>query len=93
MTHPNRIVVKVGTNVLTAGTDKVHRPTMVSLVQQIAAVRNQGIEIVLVSSGAIAVGRERLHFPARRRDIPLKQMLAAVGQSRLMHLYEQIFEL
>jgi glutamate 5-kinase len=48
---------------------------------------------VLVSSGAIAVGRERLHFPARRRDIPLKQMLAAVGQSRLMHLYEQIFEL
>jgi glutamate 5-kinase len=93
MTHPNRIVVKVGTNVLTAGTDKVHRPTIVSLVQQIAAVRNHGVEIVLVSSGAIAVGRERLHFPARRRDIPLKQMLAAVGQSRLMHLYEQIFEL
>ncbi|MBO9340981.1 MAG: glutamate 5-kinase [Roseiflexus sp.] len=93
MTQFRRIVVKVGTNVLTAGTDKVHRPTIVSLVQQIAAVRNQGVEIVLVSSGAIAVGRERLHFPARRRDIPLKQMLAAVGQSRLMHLYEQIFEL
>ncbi len=93
MTHPNRIVVKVGTNVLTAGADKVHRPTLVSLVQQIAAVRSQGVEIVLVTSGAIAVGRERLNFPARRRDIPLKQMLAAVGQSRLMHLYEQIFEL
>lgn len=93
MTYPGRIVVKVGTNVLTAGADKVHRPTIVSLVQQIAAVRSQGVEIVLVSSGAIAVGRERLNFPARRRDIPLKQMLAAVGQSRLMHLYEQIFEL
>lgn len=93
MTQPRRIVVKVGTNVLTAGTDKVHRPTIVSLVQQIATVRSQGVEIVLVSSGAIAVGRERLHFPAQRRDIPLKQMLAAVGQSRLMHLYEQIFEL
>lgn len=93
MTQPRRIVVKVGTNVLTAGTDKVHRSTIVSLVQQIATVRSQGGEIVLVSSGAIAVGRERLHFPAQRRDIPLKQMLAAVGQSRLMHLYEQIFEL
>ncbi|MGQ9549862.1 MAG: glutamate 5-kinase [Roseiflexus sp.] len=93
MTQPRRIVVKVGTNVLTAGTDKVHRPTIVSLVQQIATVRSQGVEIVLVSSGAVAVGRERLHFPAQRRDIPLKQMLAAVGQSRLMHLYEQIFEL
>jgi glutamate 5-kinase len=90
---PRRIVVKLGTNVLTAGTDRLHRPRMVELVRQIAEARARGVEVVLVSSGAVAAGRERLQFPPRRRDMPLKQLMAAVGQSRLMHLYEQIFDL
>lgn len=94
MSHPvTRVVIKVGTNVLTAGTDRLQRPRIVTLVQQIAEARALGIDVVLVSSGAVAAGRERLDFPQRRRDIPLKQLLAAVGQSRLMHLYEQIFGL
>ncbi len=88
-----RLVVKLGTNVLTAGSDHLHRPRMVELARQIAEVRARGVEAVLVSSGAVAAGRERLQFPPRRRDLPLKQLLAAVGQSRLMHLYEQIFDL
>ena len=88
-----RLVVKLGTNVLTAGTDHLHRPGMVELVRQLAAARARGVEIVLVSSGAVAAGRERLQFPPRRRDMPFKQLMAAVGQSRLMHLYEQIFDL
>ncbi|HWQ15549.1 MAG TPA: glutamate 5-kinase [Roseiflexaceae bacterium] len=88
-----RVVIKLGTNVLTAGTDRLHRPRIVELVRQIADARTQGVEVVLVSSGAQAAGRERLQFASRRRDMPLKQMLAAVGQSRLMHLYEQIFDL
>jgi len=92
-TSPRRIVVKLGTNVLTAGTDHLHRPRMVELVRQIAEARTRGAEVVLVSSGAVAAGRERLQFPPRRRDMPFKQLLAAVGQSRLMHLYEQIFDL
>jgi glutamate 5-kinase len=90
---PRRLVVKLGTNVLTAGTDKLHRPRIVELVRQIADVRADGVEVVLVSSGAVAAGRERLQFPPRRRAMPMKQLLAAVGQSRLMHLYEQIFDL
>lgn len=90
---PRRLVIKLGTNVLTAGTDCLHRPRMVDLVRQIAAARAAGTEVVLVSSGAVAAGRERLQFPQRRRDMPLKQLLAAVGQSRLMHIYEQIFDL
>ena len=90
---PRRLVIKLGTNVLTAGTDRLHRPRMVELVRQIAEARVLGIEVVLVSSGAVAAGRERLQFPARRRDLPIKQLMAAVGQSRLMHLYEQIFDL
>jgi glutamate 5-kinase len=89
---PGRIVVKLGTNVLTAGTDQLHRPRMVELVRQIAEARARGVEVVLVTSGAVAAGRERLQFPQRRRDLPIKQLLAAVGQSRLMHLYEQIFD-
>ncbi len=88
-----RIVVKLGTNVLTAGTDHLHRPRMVELVRQMAEARTRGTEVVLVSSGVVAAGRERLQFPPRRRDMPFKQLLAAVGQSRLMHLYEQIFDL
>ncbi len=88
-----RIVVKLGTNVLTAGTDHLHRPRMVELVRQIAEARAHGVEIVLVSSGAVAAGRERLQFPPKRKDLPFKQLLAAVGQSRLMHIYEQIFDL
>src|SRR5262245_46033655 len=94
--HPSsfrRLVVKLRTNVLTAGSDHLHRPRMVELARQIAEARGQGVEVVLVSSGAVAAGRERLQFPPRRRDLPVKQLMAAVGQSRLMHLYEQIFDL
>jgi len=89
----HRLVIKLGTNVLTAGTDRLHRPRMVELVRQISEARALGVEVVLVSSGAVAAGRERLQFPPRRRDLPIKQLMAAVGQSRLMHLYEQIFDL
>ena len=78
-----RLVIKVGTNVLTAGTDRLNRPRIVDLARQIADAYSQGVEVVLVSSGAVAAGRERLQFPASRRDMPLKQLLAAVGQSRL----------
>ena len=55
-TSPRRLVIKLGTNVLTAGTDRLHRPRMVELVRQIAEARALGVEIVLVSSGAVAAG-------------------------------------
>jgi glutamate 5-kinase len=66
---------------------------MVDLVRQIKALRNRGVDVVLVSSGAQQAGRERLGHPPERKTIPFKQMLAAVGQGRLMHLWEQYFEL
>lgn len=93
---PSRIVVKLGTSVLTAGTDRLNRPYMVGLARQVAALRERGVQVLLVSSGAVAAGRERLGAPAGQRarvSVPLRQMFAAVGQSRLMHLYEQLFEL
>jgi glutamate 5-kinase len=66
---------------------------MVDLVRQMAHLHDQGCDLVLVTSGAIAVGRQQLEFPRLPKDIPAKQMLAAVGQPRLMALYEQLFGL
>lgn len=90
---PRRLVVKVGTSVLTGGTKGLNRPRMVELVRQIARLLTQGHEVVLVSSGAVLAGRERLSYPQLGHDIPIKQMLAAIGQGRLMHVYEQLFEI
>ena len=93
----SRLVVKLGTSVLTAGTDRLNRPYMVGLARQVAALHARGVQVLLVSSGAVAAGRERLSAApppkTRASSVPLRQMLAAVGQSRLMHLYEQLFEL
>jgi len=89
----SRIVVKLGTGVLTNGTDRLSRPRMVDLVRQIATLHAAGREVVVVSSGAVTTGREALGFPKMTKDLPFKQVLAAVGQGRLMHLYAQLFDL
>lgn len=86
-----RLVVKVGTSVLTAGTPHLSPRRMLGIVQQIAELHERGMEIVLVTSGAIAAGREVLGNPDLGRNIPAKQMLAAVGQPRLMHTYSDLF--
>ena len=88
-----RIVVKLGTSTLTAGSGRLSPPRMVDLVRQLSVLRDAGADVVLVSSGAQQAGRERLDYPKERKSIPFKQMLAAVGQGRLMHLWEQYFEL
>jgi glutamate 5-kinase len=87
------MVVKLGTSTLTAGTTRLSAPRLVELVRQMAALRQRGCEVVVVSSGAIAAGRERLQYPQLPPDIPAKQMLAAIGQPRVMSLYEQLFGL
>jgi glutamate 5-kinase len=88
-----RIVVKLGTSTLTAGAKKLSAPRLVDLARQMAGLLADGTQVVLVSSGAIAAGREVLGFPTLPRYLPAKQMLAAVGQPRLMAVYEQLFGL
>jgi len=88
-----RIVVKLGTSVLTNGTPQLNRQRMLEIVQQVAHLHQQGHEMVVVSSGAMAAGRERLGFPDLGRSVPARQMLSAVGQGRLLHLYSQLFDL
>ena len=89
----HRLVVKVGTSTLTAGTTHLNRRRMLEIAQQIVHVREQGVRVVLVSSGAMAAGRERLRLDNGKARLPLpeKQMLAAVGQTYLMALWEQVF--
>ena len=79
-----RIVAKFGTNLLTAGTDTLDIAAMTALVAQVVRLSDEGREVLIVSSGAIAAGRERLGAGGRRRDIPYRQVLAAVGQAHLM---------
>jgi glutamate 5-kinase len=91
MATPQRIVVKLGTSTLTAGGKKLDAPMLVDLARQVAGLLARNAQVILVSSGAIAAGREALGFPALPKYLPAKQMLAAVGQPRLMAIYEQYF--
>jgi glutamate 5-kinase len=86
-----RIVVKLGTSTLTGGEKRLSGPRLVDLARQVSGLREQKREVVLVSSGAIAAGREALGFPSLPKHLPAKQMLAAVGQPRLMAIWEQYF--
>ncbi|MBI4315097.1 MAG: glutamate 5-kinase [Chloroflexi bacterium] len=88
-----KVVVKLGTSTLTAGAARLSPPRLVELARQMAALRSEGHELILVTSGAMAAGREALDFPQLPKDLPAKQMLAAVGQPRLMALYQQLFAL
>ncbi len=87
-----RIVAKFGTNLLTAGTDHLDLEVMSTLVGQVVRLHQQGLEVIIVSSGAVAAGRQQLRLAKDRKDIPSRQVMAAVGQNALMHSYEQLFD-
>ena len=91
ITNAGRIVVKVGTSTLTYPNGKMNLPRIDSLARQLTDLYNQGKEVVLVSSGAIAAGMGRLKLEEKPKDVPGKQALAAVGQGMLLHLYEKMF--
>lgn len=86
-----RIVIKIGTSSLTGGTAHLDDTRMAELARQMAALIKAGERLILVSSGAIAAGREQLDHPDLPAGIPAKQMLAAVGQPKLMNRYELMF--
>ena len=86
-----RVVVKIGTNALTNATGRFHRPHFARLAADLAEIAETR-ELVIVSSGAIALGVEKLKLPARPTDIPGKQACAAVGQSRLMRAWEEALD-
>ncbi|HEV2575975.1 MAG TPA: glutamate 5-kinase [Acidobacteriaceae bacterium] len=87
-----RIVVKLGTNVIMRPDGKVALGLLCGLVEQIAALRNRGIDVLVVSSGAIGLGAERLGLAERPKALEQIQACAAIGQSRLMALYDDAFD-
>lgn len=89
--YQSRIIIKVGTSTLTGGAKALNLPRMVELTRQIALLQDAGHQVVLVTSGGIAAGREAMNYPAVPDFMPAKQMLAAVGQPRLMAIYTQLF--
>jgi glutamate 5-kinase len=86
-----RIVVKVGSSILASPETGLRHEVFSHLAKEISELKRQGHEIVLVSSGAIAAGMEKLGYKTRPQSITQKQATAAVGQSRLMNIYEQCF--
>lgn len=86
-----RIVVKVGSNVMTARAS-LNLEVIDALSRQICVLMDQGIEVIFVSSGAMAAGLRKLGLQQRPEEIPMRQAIAAVGQSGLMHAYEKVFE-
>ncbi len=86
-----RIVVKVGTSTLTNDKGDIDIHAMDLLCRALSGIENLGYDLVLVSSGAIAVGANKMRLQQKPQDLRLKQAAAAVGQSELMHLYDKLF--
>lgn len=90
-TSSKRIVVKVGTSTLTNELGNSNLRRMEQLAMVLSDIANRGNEVVLVSSGAIAVGANKMHLKEKPKDIRLKQAAAAVGQCENMFLYDKFF--
>lgn len=86
-----RIVIKVGTSTITYANGKRNFSQIDRLAREISDLQNQGKEMILVTSGAVAVGVDRMCLPGKPKTIPGKQAAAAVGQGVLMHTYEKFF--
>ena len=86
-----RIVVKVGTSTLTHSTGKLNIRRVEKLCKVMSDLKNAGHEMVLVSSGAIAMGVGKMNLQSRPTDMPTKQAAAAIGQCELMYIYDKLF--
>ncbi len=91
MKKAKRIVVKIGTSLLTSGADGVNKTFLSKLAGEIAALRQTGREVIVVTSGAIGTGLAVMKCKEKPRTIPGKQAMAAIGQPRLMQAYDQTF--
>lgn len=87
------IVIKLGTSTLTQGTKSLSRPHMLEIVKQVAQLYIQGYRVILVTSGAVAAGRDYLGHRDLPKTLATKQLLAAVGQSQLIQVWESLFSI
>lgn len=91
LTETKRAVIKVGTSSLTYETGKLNIKKIESIVRVVSDLRNRGIEVVLVSSGAVGAGVGKLNLPEKPSETIKKQALAAIGQATLVSMYDRFF--
>ncbi|QZT38902.1 glutamate 5-kinase [Halosquirtibacter xylanolyticus] len=87
-----RIAVKVGSNVLTKEDGKLNIAIMAHLVDEIAALRTKGVEVILISSGAVAAGRSEIDTTGKMDNVSERQLYSAVGQVKLIRRYSDLFK-
>jgi glutamate 5-kinase len=87
-----RVVVKIGTSVLVDSTGKISPAKIRNIAKQVRIVKNAGVEVIVVSSGAIACGMETLDLARKPKEMAKRQALASIGQVMLMKMYMQTFE-
>ncbi|MGA7992398.1 MAG: glutamate 5-kinase [Thermoanaerobaculia bacterium] len=92
LTEAKRIVVKAGTNVVMRDDGAVALGRLYGLIESVATLKKQGRHVLIVSSGAVGLGAQRLRLERKPGSLALKQACAAIGQSRLMSVYEEGFE-
>lgn len=86
-----RLIIKIGSSTLTHSTGMLNFRLFERLCKVLSDIKNAGHEVIVVSSGAIALGRSKLQLSERPNDIPTKQAAAAVGQCELMYFYDKLF--
>lgn len=86
-----RIVIKIGTSTLTHSTGRLDLRHIETLARVISDIKNMGLDVVLVTSGAIGVGMSKLGMTVRPKELRYKQAAASVGQCELMHIYDKFF--
>ncbi len=91
ISQKKRIIIKVGTSTLTHNTGKVNMRRIEHLVKILSDLQNSGLEIILVSSGAVSLGMGKMGCVKKPSDVPTRQACAAVGQCELMYLYDKLF--
>ncbi len=89
--HFTRVAVKIGSNVLTRKDGTLDITRMSALVDQVAELRRNGIEVILISSGAVASGRSELHIDRKIDSVEQRQLYSAVGQAKLINRYYELF--
>lgn len=86
-----RIVIKIGTSTLTHRTGRLDLRHLETLARVLSDIKNMGLDVTLVTSGAIGVGMSKLGMTERPKELRYKQAAASVGQCELMHIYDKFF--
>ncbi|MDX2127886.1 MAG: glutamate 5-kinase [Chloroherpetonaceae bacterium] len=89
---PETVVIKIGTNVITGSNGLLDLEVMEALTADIAAERKKGNRLIMVSSGAMGAGRSLLTLPEKSNPVSVRQILASIGQVKLIHHYSDLFE-